>query len=233
LNYTGRCRFGHTFRGSFGFTIESPLNVATDDDNPGHGDIPPFERRVIQRLASGLATAEEARAKEDPDIITAAYADGLNANMCEDIVALFNIAEERVITFEFAWSPQWEPPTKIPSRRLFKIDPEAVSVVTEAGNKLRLLERERTQTVSGFVTKLHSENRQGSTSQPKDGDVVVRWISLEYGRINVHVFLAARDYRLAVTAHRDGKFLSVTGSLEKVGRIWRLNGPHNVFIEGL
>jgi hypothetical protein len=53
-DYTNRCRFGHTFPGSFGLTIEMPI-----PPNPGDLLIPdaqpaPFERRVMVRVMRGL-----------------------------------------------------------------------------------------------------------------------------------------------------------------------------------
>jgi hypothetical protein len=39
LKYADNCRFGHTFRGSFGFTIESPIeeNLSSTDAIYGSG----------------------------------------------------------------------------------------------------------------------------------------------------------------------------------------------------
>lgn len=82
-------RFGHTFRGSFGFTVESPLLHAPETFHSQHGDqhslfdnaslsldpiettpieISPIERRVMERIARGLHHAHIATAGRDPQI---------------------------------------------------------------------------------------------------------------------------------------------------------------------
>ena len=56
IEYADSCRFAHTFDGSFGFTIELPLQPNV---NPTLSVVPenaPFERRVMERFARGVQT---------------------------------------------------------------------------------------------------------------------------------------------------------------------------------
>ncbi len=78
--YADDCRFGHTFRGSFGFTIESPCGSRTLDGGEvetlalgGELGALPLERRAVQRLARGLRTVEAAIEQEDPALIAQGY----------------------------------------------------------------------------------------------------------------------------------------------------------------
>jgi hypothetical protein len=55
--YAEHCRFGHTFKGSFGFTIESPVGPNPEPVLPEMEQAQsfPFERKVMHRLARGTA----------------------------------------------------------------------------------------------------------------------------------------------------------------------------------
>ena len=51
--FADECRFGHTFRGSFGFTIETPILPNVSPEFEIVEQTPPFQRRVMQRIAGG------------------------------------------------------------------------------------------------------------------------------------------------------------------------------------
>jgi hypothetical protein len=65
MEYADRCRFGHTFRGSFGFTIESPVSPNNEPTLPQIDQPKPFERRVIARLARGIRSVCESVRTDD------------------------------------------------------------------------------------------------------------------------------------------------------------------------
>jgi len=58
--------------------------------------IPPFERRVIQRLARGFQNIHEAELADDSSIITSNFASGFNANMCEALADLIEKTTDRL-----------------------------------------------------------------------------------------------------------------------------------------
>jgi hypothetical protein len=64
-DYAEACYFGHTFRGSFGFTIESPVSPNSAPPLFDIQQTPPFERRVIQRLARGIGDICDAVRQDD------------------------------------------------------------------------------------------------------------------------------------------------------------------------
>jgi hypothetical protein len=80
--------FGHTFSGSFGFTIESPklpepqkfiqqrLPIE-NDELPPPSDIP-FSRRILERLARGLQFAKQSEELRDHSILLKEFTSGLN-----------------------------------------------------------------------------------------------------------------------------------------------------------
>lgn len=228
IAYTDRCRFGHTFRGSFGFTIESPVTRNDEPPLPGIAQAPPFERRVIQRLVRGLHDVQQAEATENPGVIAENYERGFNANMCEALVDLISGTSDR-LTIEVAWSPEWHPSADVPSAPAFHIKPVTIEIVKDAANSLRHAETAREINILGKVIRLKSEHNPADLldlTSPRE--IVVQWTSDEFGQLNVRVNLSPTDYIIALEAHRTGHLISITGTLERINRTWILSSPRDV-----
>ncbi|MCA1547413.1 hypothetical protein I6F36_11360 [Bradyrhizobium sp. BRP19] len=229
--YTDRCRFGHTFRGSFGFTIESPVIQNDEPPLPGMAQTPPFERRVIQRLVRGLHDVQKAEASENPGIIAENYERGFNANMCEALVDLISGTSDR-LAIQVAWSPEWRPSPDVSSAPVFHIKPVTVEIVRDAASSLRRAETAQEREILGKVIRLKSEHNPADLldlTSPRE--IVIQWMSDEFGPLNVRVNLSPTDYIAALEAHRTGHMISVTGMLERINRTWILSSPKNVQIQ--
>jgi hypothetical protein len=84
----------------------------------------------------------------------------------------------------------------------------------------------RPETVVGLVIELASEADPSDLLHLGEREIVIKWFSsTELGEINVHVSLSAADYLLALEAHRAGRPVMVSGTLEKHGRPWVLSNP--------
>lgn len=229
--YTDRCRFGHTFRGSFGFTIESPVARNDEPSLAVVEQIAPFERRVVQRLVRGFNNIKLAEASESAAVIAENYRTGFNANMCDALVDLLEKTTDR-LKFEIAWSPEWHPPSDVLEINAFAMKPSTTELVRDAARTLRRVETARNYTVIGKVIRLKSEHNPADLldlSSPRE--VVLQWNSTEFGALNVKVVLSPPDYIVALEAHKSGYLLSVTGLLERVGRSWILSGPANIRLQ--
>jgi hypothetical protein len=225
LAYTGRCRFGHTFRGSFGFTIESPIVRNDEPSLPVMAEVAPFERRVVQRLVRGLSSVRLAEATENPNVIAESYHTGFNANVCDALLELVEKTTDR-LRIEVVWSPEWLPAIDVLDIPTFSIGPSTVELVRDAANSLRQIEAARHCTIVGTVIRLKSEHNPADlldVSSPRE--IVVQWDSREFGLLNVKVVLQPADYIVAVEAHKSGRFISVSGTLERINRSWILSSP--------
>jgi hypothetical protein len=231
IAYTDRCRFGHTFRGSFGFTIESPI---VRNDEPSLSivpQVPPFERRVVQRLVRGLNTIKLAEATENPGVIAESYQTGFNANMCDALIELVEQTSDR-LRFEVAWSPEWHPASDILQTSAFSIKPSTVGLVRDAAASLRRVKTAQNSTVVGTVIRLKSEHNPADLldlTSPRE--IVVQWNSPDFGYLNVKVVLPPPDYIVAVEAHKSGRMISISGLLERIGRSWILSSPGNLQLQ--
>ncbi len=221
--YAEKCRFGHTFPGSFGFTIESPTGIAPlarPDDTPA-----PFERRVMDRIVRGLRDLEEAVLSGEVDAITSRYEQGLNANLCEVLEATLKHAEDAELEYAVAWSPEWPVAADLRGVRSVRLEQRSAGFLGAAARQLRDLKESKSQTIRGQVVELRSEE---SSSEDM---ATVLW-SEEGRRLRVRVALALDDYQLACDAHKSRLTVSVTGRLEKVGKFWTLMAPADFQIDG-
>lgn len=225
--YANECRFGHTFRGSFGFTVESPVGPNTVNI----GELvaaPPLQRRAMLRLARGLRVIESAIEREAPSEIVESYEQGLNANACEDLAIMVEIPQVEEISFEIAFSPEWGLPDDVGAKLNAKIGhARGLEVIREAAKRLRIVNYEKQRTVIGKVRTLHSMEDNPAELFTISGlqDVVIEWDSEEFGRRLVRVSLGPEEYLQAVEAHRAGRAISVFGELER--QPWRLENARD------
>jgi len=98
-------RFGQTFPGSFGFSVESKvvrepiryIQKRLDLDPSRSGAVQeedyeavylPIERRVMERIVRGLSIIQEGNGDDAVERLTEQYHSAFNANMCESIVEM-------------------------------------------------------------------------------------------------------------------------------------------------
>lgn len=225
-DYADSCRFGHTFRGSFGFTIESPLIPNTEPTLPGVEPIAPFERRVIQRLASGIGALCRAVEKDDPDPLLAGVGSGLNANSYEQLADLVDNTAQNGLAFAFSFSPEWAAPAEIPATAEFRVGPRHVELSKSVAKTLRSRAEPRDERVVGRIMRLQSQvDPSDLLDVTGEREVVILWSTSDMGDVRVRVRLSAADYLKAIEAHRAGRIISVKGTLEQRRQPWVLTNP--------
>lgn len=217
--YAENCRFGHTFRSSFGFTIESPLAPNIAPVFPGMEQQPPFERRVIHRIAQGITAIRECVAAEDPGLVVRGFQTGFSANMCEEFADLVQQTAPSGMGFGFLLSPEWPAP---PIGELW-VGPSHVEMSQLAAKRMREQAPIQPLEIFGRITRLQNEaDPQDLLDQTHDREIVINWKSDEFGGMNVRLVLGPADYLTAVQAHLRGHIARATGRLEKRGRFWWL-----------
>jgi len=232
--YSEKCRFGHTFRGSFGFTIESPLTPEITDSLPGIEPPLPFERRVVQRLALGIQHICESVEREDVKPLVEGFKDGFGANGCDRFASLVRNTAYSGMSFGFIFSPEWKLPEKLRAGSQFTVGPKHVEMARAAADALRGELLETRADVSGQVVRLQNEADPSDLSAIMgEGEISILYSS-EYGDIHVRVTLSPPDYLKAVEAHRLGRAVLVSGILVHRGRYWYLNNssPLTIPIQG-
>ena len=224
--YADRCRFGHTFRGSFGFTIESPLLPNIEPTLPQIEQPVPFERKVITRLARGIRAIYEATQVGDPAPLAAMATEGFSANACELLANLVEETSPGGIDFSFSFSPEWAAPAELAEARQFSIGTTHVEIARAAAKLLRAEFMPRPEKIVGRITRLESDADPSDLLNPTGArEITVQWDSDDLGRIDVKMSLAPEDYLRAVEAHKNGQRVMVSGTLERPRRSWFLVNP--------
>lgn len=221
-------RFGHTFVGSFGLTIECPIVnqqrvYQLSLLEQGQVIVPPIERRVMERIVRGLVIAEEAPRVQDVDLLRNQYASGFNANMCK---AVIGIAEEQgaAVEFAIAWSSKIEPSQDIIQPGPIRLSKVSYDYLEYAAKELRKI-RPEPVIVNGLVESLTAKGDPRSLSG-SERTVVIRWLNTPTGRPrNVIVNLNTKDYMDAIRAHENYQHVEVQGELQPTGSAWRLTNP--------
>ena len=220
--YAEKCRFGHTFPGSFGFTIESPTGIAfsAPEETPA-----PFERRVMGRILRGLTDLHYAVQSGELEILTSRYGQGLNANLCEVLEDTLKQSDDTELEYSVAWSPEWPVAPDLRGVRSVRLEQRAASFLGAAARQMRHLEESKSQTISGRVVALQSEASGSEEDEELDQIATILWEEKRGRKLRVRVALEAGDYTRACDAHKAGLLVSVTGRIEKVGKFWTLMAP--------
>jgi hypothetical protein len=225
--YADSCRLGHTFRGSFGFTIESHVGASPDSiliGNEYETSPPPFERRVIQRLARGLRIIDRAGQDHDLDLLTRSFNIGFNADMCDSLVGIAESTDTESVTFNFLLSPEWPSIEDVPGP--IEVRAPAIQVAKEASKALRHRAPEPNRAIVGQIIRLESKENPANLENPEGTrEIVIFWESDDLGDVTVRVLLSPADYIAAIHAHEAGRSVRVEGKLVRLARSWIINKP--------
>lgn len=229
--YSDKCHFAHTYRGSFGFTIESPIRPNATQTLFGVDPTPPFERRVIQRLASGIQQICEAVRVGDLRPVIEGVRTGFSANGCERFAGVVRATAYSGMSFAFSFSPEWSIPERLRTASEFVVGPTHVEVARAAADSLRGSPVELPTQVFGRVVRLQNEaDPSDIEATTGEREISVLHASKDYGDMHLRITLSPADYLLAVEAHRQGRPVRISGTLVHRGRSWFLFNPSGLTI---
>lgn len=223
--YAQSCIFGHTFPGSFGFTIESLTGTAVS--SASEPVPPPFERRVVSRIMRGVRQLQEAVFSGDTEVLAANYSSGLNANLCELLGETLEEAGDGEIEYSVAWSPDFPVEPDLAAYGPVRLQSGATVLLAAVARQMRRLEESRLQTINGRVVALQSDGSASGDDYAEDIEQVatILWEEKRGRKLRVRVALEPPDYANACDAHKEGIAVRVTGAIEKTGKFWRLMAP--------
>lgn len=228
------CQFGHTFQGSFGITIESPIEVQTTIPPNSPPILPalidfqppiiPFERKVFERIAIGFNVLRSSMETDSLEPLLKSYKTGLNANMCRALCQTYEAVDERRIEYDFSWSTglptdldlDWKPMT---------FDGRAFELSNAAAIELQRTEEtpEAPALIKGKVFELKSEIPPGlDERQEYEHVITMLWKRENGGEVNLRIPLPPTQYIRACDAHKYGQDVSIYGIPEKSGMYWIL-----------
>jgi hypothetical protein len=130
------------------------------------------------------------------------------------------------LTFEFAFSPEWDTDLSEQAATQFTVGPRHIEMSRAAAKALRTRAKPRDETVFGRVIRLWSQaDPSDLLDMMGEREIAVLWSSEQLGDLTVRLSLDPAAYLQAVEAHASGRPIQVSGSLEQRGRRWVLSSP--------
>ncbi|MDE2855232.1 MAG: hypothetical protein OXN88_13755 [Chloroflexota bacterium] len=209
-------RFGHTFAGSFGYSIESPVKTQTDMFQA------PLERRVMERIITGLVNADNAVKLADIGPLVNGYETGFSANMCDAILRTGD-DHNTAIEYSVRWSEKYPVSDELRSVKCVQIDRNHYEFLQEASAKLREVQP-KFVTIKGHVRNLRAPSDPQNADDP-DRNVTIEWEMEEGISRKIVVRLESSEYAAAWNAHWNEQIVSVKGYIEGTKR--QLSKPHD------
>jgi hypothetical protein len=229
--FADNCRFGHTFVGSFGITIESPIPLDPQPPLPGF-PVRPFHRAVTERIATGYINLNDAVKQENPSIIVSNYQQGFSGNMCDILMDIYDSTKGMEVSHNIVWASDLTPPKHLENPNV-RITEKSYDILKTASSELQKVdEPDQDKTVVGRITQLRSK------VPPLEGDefsgarrtIVINWEVEKQIPINIHIQLPLDQYREACDAHKNGRKIRIIGKPEKHGKFWYLIEHHDFII---
>lgn len=207
--------FGHTFEGSFGFSIESPS--IPDSFATFERPSPPLSRRVVERIMRGLIDLKHAEQERDSSILIDNFEYGLNANMCEGLMTFYTHTRSDV-EFDVDWAPNLQPNEYVRSVDQVVVTRQSLTYLRTASVKLREGTQRFTAVIDGQITHLSKfipADESATSRIDVERRVTVYCLSGDYKNKNFYVYLSKSDYDKACDAHKAEQMVRVFGLVEK------------------
>ncbi|EMO87087.1 hypothetical protein LEP1GSC024_0892 [Leptospira noguchii str. 2001034031] len=221
------CRFGHTFEGSFGFTISSPLLSDYSQLSLFTGEVePPYERRVMERIVRGLSIMKEAVAEDNASIFVDNFSVGFNARMCDALIEMSN-EQKNLLSFEVDWSYQINPSPGLSKIKWIEIGAKEIELAKYASDELKKIAPFQ-EVIIGKITTLHSVIEPLSDVEiPRSAIIKYKY---EDRVVDVKLELNKNQYLQAYEAHGAGQIIRVKGDLYRRGSVWKMDNVLSVEI---
>ncbi|MCB9658465.1 MAG: hypothetical protein H6726_12525 [Sandaracinaceae bacterium] len=225
MEFLRRVKLGPPEEGSFVVTVHAPVPPALQpmlfDE---HGEVP-FERRATLTLASATmaarAAAERAGQGGGAEGLLDGAALGISANLCDALAGFVDGDETTALDLQFAWAASRLVPAGTPTA--LHVGSDLSPILREGARLLRARGSTPDFELEGAVVRLDSDNLEA-------GGVVVIAGQVDGQPRKVHVPMDAADYRQAIRAHDEGRFLRCEGELGRQGRRFQIDRVRHVAV---
>jgi len=223
-SFVKECKFGHTYAGSFGFTIITPvksLDKWFDDKSLISRD-----RKINERIMRSFMLI---RKEEEIIDITSVYENALNGNMCEAIIDLLRISKGD-IECSINYSPIANVSSDIKDYSKIEIKHSNMSYIEGILKKLRQENEEINNfTIIGNIIELKHE----TTDEDNDYNILIIGDIEDKSKEKIHVSLKEGDYIKACELHKESIknkrdiFVKISGNLRRSKKKWYLDSYHS------
>ncbi|AKB18439.1 hypothetical protein [Methanosarcina sp. WWM596] len=231
-SFVKECKFGHTYTGSFGFTIITPIN------NPQYQTLEtglddelsvPLGRRINERILKSLELVYKEEEIED---VTQIYEETLNANMCIALKKLLEISKADV-EYSVQFSPLCDTPAAMKDKSTICIKHSGVNYLDFIYKKMHTeYELIKNFTLRGSIRELKGKKSEGDDDNSDYNIIIIGDVGNRDGE-KIHITLNENDYVKACELHKESvkrkkeKMIKISGNLRRTKQKWYLDSYFN------
>lgn len=213
-------KLAHTYRGSFGFTIESQLPEVYQLPVWSDYKARPLARRVLERITRGFLFTRRAEQSQNSQEISGHFSQGFNGNMCNAALEMLKDIRGGEIIYDVSWSSRMAASDDVAHFEPIVLKRDTIYYLQDAAKYLEktgLEDLKGTRTIEGQVIGL-SYDGQGTREIIMQADNIGK----------VEMVLDEEAYQQAGQAHLREQRITVTGYLSKKGKRgpYILTSPH-------
>lgn len=204
------CKIGQPENGSFIIKFYFPALDANFTSKTSNENEKPFARRVAEQLMISLQDLvdfiENKKLSNSPS-------SNFNANFCFGLVEMKPSESLIDLDFQVSWSKEVSIDRSIPTH--VKIQDNYIPKISKIGEHLKPQQEIMQSDFIGKITGLHgSENEEGKV----DGDITLALLVDEESK-KAKAYLDAAFYSQACDAHKNGKYVQISGVLREKPRL--------------
>jgi len=214
--FLSKLRMGHTERGSFIVTLQTPIAPIILEPSLLFDAEPliteePFGRQVTVRLCSLISEANTIANEPESNTLTQSIARGMSANFFEALADITEVCGDAGTNLDMTWAAVRPIQSAWNIKDKFIVEKEKVEILREAGRTLRTRMPETDVEVIGYVRTL-DKDKNADKGTIKLNDVVSRPMRV------ISAELDLKHYNQAIEAHKNRDIVVIKGDLQKGGR---------------
>jgi len=216
------CYFPHTWKSSFGITIETPLwsqSIGMYDDAPD-----PFGRKVSKRILNGFKVLNESVKKGSYNYILDNISNSEELLMFNQYSSMIENIKDNEIMFSIKMSPSVKVEKEILTTPHSIINYSLISNLTRAIEQVKRPDKEYKVNIIGFPETLTAKQNDLINALSDDyGYISLKGIAdNNIGNITLHVKLPISQYKKAIYAQEKAKNVKARCKIKKVNRMWEI-----------
>lgn len=219
--YIKDCRFTHTWKGSFGITIEAPLYLPTlglfEDVSETTA------RKTTKRITDGYYIIDQAVKANSPSFIIDNSEQETDILVFEHLPELQTVIRREEIEISVNFSPIIKPDDKYKERTKSHLSARALRIAEEAINQVKYKKQELDIVLIGFPKTIHASKEDLlKDTEGSDRKVTVEGVSREIEYVSLKMDLSLEDYKKAIRAQDEVREVRVKCRVKKKTKGWEV-----------
>ncbi|MCB9500582.1 MAG: hypothetical protein H6696_01485 [Deferribacteres bacterium] len=219
--YIKDCQFTHTWKGSFGITIETPLYL------PSLGlieDIPEnTSRRTTKRIIDGYILIENAVIANSSSFIIDNSENEADILVFERLPELQSSIRREEIEISVNFSPILKLDKKYIKIPRPHLNSKALRITEDAINQVKYTEQELDIDLVGFPKTIHASKEDLlKDTEGSNRRVIVEGVSRKINHVSLKMDLSLEDYKKAIRAQDEVRNIRLKCRVKKKSRGWEV-----------